>query len=207
MRTRMTRHSLTATVAVRGTVTQTAVAHPWGRRVSRPVMTTPLLSVVIVLALTLTALGQNDLSARATLPGLAGVNVVIEALPLELEAERAGLTRAAVHADTEAQLREAGIHVLNDTEWQTAPGQPWLLVRIRTMRPTSTMSVNVYVIPVDLMQRTVLARDPSIHAVGMTWTTGEMGTVVGNNLSRVRESVRTQVDTFVSAYSAVNRTP
>ena len=170
-------------------------------------MTTPLLSVVIVLALTLTALGQNDLSARATLPGLAGVNVVIEALPLELEAERAGLTRAAVHADTEAQLREAGIHVLNDTEWQTAPGQPWLLVRIRTMRPTSTMSVNVYVIPVDLMQRTVLARDPSIHAVGMTWTTGEMGTVVGNNLSRVRESVRTQVDTFVSAYSAVNRTP
>ena len=59
-------------------------------------MMTPLLSVVIVLALTLTALGQDDPSARETLRGLAGVNVIIEDLPLE--AERAGLTRATVQS-------------------------------------------------------------------------------------------------------------
>ena len=168
-------------------------------------MTTPLLSVVIVLALTLTALGQDDPSARETLRGLAGVNVVIEDLPLE--AERAGLTRATVQADTEAQLREAGIRVLNETEWQTAPGQPWLFVSVRTMRLNSTMPVNAFVISVDLMQRTMLARDPSLHTVGMTWTMGEMGTVIGSNLSRVRESVRTQVDIFISVYQAVNRAP
>ena len=95
-------------------------------------MTTPPLTVLIVLALGLTALGQDDPSARATLRGLIGVNVIIDDLPLELEAARAGLTRATVHADTEAQLREAGVRVLNDSEWQTAPGQPWLFVRIRT---------------------------------------------------------------------------
>jgi hypothetical protein len=182
-------------------------ASPGALPVSRPVMTTPLLSAVLVLALTLTALGQGDPSAGATLRGLVGVNVVIEELPMELEAEPTGLTRATLKADAEAQLREAGIRVLNDTEWQTAPGQPWLFVRVKTMRPTSTMPVYVYVISVDLMQRTMLVRDPNIHAVGMTWTTGEIGTVVGNNLSRVRDHVRSQVDSFISAYRAVNQRP
>ncbi len=172
----MTRPSFTGIRSHGGSPRRPWPRLPWrtraGCRVSRLVMTTSLLSVVIVLALTLTALGQEDPSSRATLRGLAGVNVVIEDLPLELEAERAGLTRATVQTDTEAQLREAGIRVLNDSEWQTAPGQPWLFVRIRTMRPNSTMGVYAYVISLDLMQRTMLSRDPSIHAVGMTWTTG-----------------------------------
>ena len=64
-----------------------------------------------------------------------------------------------------------------------------------------------YVISVDLMQRTVLARDPSNYAVAMTWTTGETGTGGGANFSRVRESLRTHVNTFISAYWAVNRKP
>ena len=121
--------------------------------------------------------------------------MVIDDLPQALKAERAGLTRATVLADTEAQLREAG--VLTESEWQTAPGQPWLFVRVRTLRLTPTAPMYAYMISVDLMQRTVLARDPSMHAVAMTWTTGETGTVGGANFSRVRESLRTQVDTFI----------
>lgn len=170
-------------------------------------MTAIPLTVLIVLALGLTALGQDDPSARATLRGLTGINVVIDDLPPALEAERAGLTRATVLADTEAQLREAGVGVLTESEWQTAPGQPWLFVRVRTLRLTPTAPMYAYMISVDLMQRTLLARDPSMHAVAMTWTTGETGTVGGANFSRVRESLRTQVDTFISAYWAVNRKP
>ena len=211
MRTRLTRPTLTG-MRRHGTCPPRPWPRlPWchraGGRVRGPLMTTTPLAVMIVLALALTALGQDDPSARATLRGLAGVNVVIEDLPLELDAERAGLTRATLQADTEAQLREAGIRVLNDSEWQTAPGRPWLFVRVRTMRPNAATPVYAYVISVDLMQRTTLARDPSIHAIAMTWTTGQIGTVGGTHLSRVRESLRTHVDTFISAYWAVNRRP
>ena len=112
-----------------------------------------------------------------------------------------------MQADSEAQLKEAGIRVLNESEWQTAPGRPWLFVRVRTMRLTSRTPVYAYVISLDLMQRTMLACDPSIHAVAMTWTTGQIGTVGATNLSQVRENLRTHVNAFISAYWAVNRRP
>ena len=153
------------------------------------------------------AFGQGNPSAGETLLGLTGVNVVVEDLPVEPAAEREGLTPTAIRADTEAQLREAGIRVLNDDAWQTAPGRPWLFVRVRTVRPDVATSGYTYVISVDLMQRTTLTRDPSLETDAMTWTTGAIGTVGGYTLTRVRERLHAEVDTFIRAYWAVNPKP
>ena len=109
--------------------------------------------------------------------------------------------------DIESQLREGSIRVLSDEEWQAAPGRPWLFVRVQMLRPQAARRAFVYVISLDLMQQVGLARDPGIDAVGMTWRTGEIGTVSAINVSRVRDSLRAHVDTFINAYWAVNPRP
>ena len=159
------------------------------------------LTALVGMALVSSALAQ-DPTAAETLRGLTGVDVVVEDPQAGPEAERAGLTRSTLQSDIESQLREAGIRVLSDDEWQAAPDRPWLFVRVQTMRPAA--GVYGYIISVDVMQRVRLARDPNIDAVAMTWTTGEIGSVGGDNVSRIRDSVQAQVDLFINAYWAVN---
>ena len=178
-----------------------------GALVHGPVTTTSLMTVLVMLALVPPALGQGNPSAGETLRGLTGVNVVVEDLPVEPAAERAGLTPATIRADTETQLREAGIQVLTDDAWQSAPGRPWLFVRVRITRPAVATSGYMYVISLDLMQRTMLTREPTLQTDAMTWTTGAIGTGGGDTLTPVRERLHAEVDTFIRAYWAVNPKP
>ena len=173
--------------------------------VSGPLSTTPLMIVIVVVALVAPAIGQGDPSADETLRGLTGVNVLVEDLPVEPAAEQVGLTPATLRSDIETQLREAGIHVLTDDEWQAAPGRPWLFIRVRIIRPDAT-SAYTYVIALELMQRTMLTREPSLETDAMTWTTGAIGTGGGPTLTMVRERLHAEVDTFIRAYRAVNPT-
>ncbi len=170
-------------------------------------MTTLSLAALVVTVLVSPGLAQEAPTAAATLQGLTGIDVVVEDLPVELEVEEARLGSSAVQEDIESQLREGGIRVLSDEEWQAAPGQPWLFVKVQMLRPQAARRAFVYVISLDLMQQVGLARDPGIDAVGMTWRTGEIGTVSAINVSRVRDSLRTHVDTFINAYWAVNPRP
>ena len=172
----------------------------------RAVTTLPLVALVVTVLVS-PGLAQEAPTASATLRGLTGVDMVVEEVPAELEVEEARLGPSAVQEDIESQLREGGIRVLSDEEWQAAPGQPWLFVRVQMLRPQAARRAFVYVISVDLMQQVGLARDPGIDAVGMTWRTGEIGTVSAINVSRVRDSLRTHVDTFINAYWAVNPRP
>ena len=137
---------------------------PWWQRtwcapanvlMSGPLSTTPLMIVIVVVALVAPAIGQGDPSADETLRGLTGVNVLVEDLPVEPAAEQVGLTPATLRADIETQLREAGIHVLTDDEWQAAPGRPWLFIRVRIIRRDAT-SAYTYVI--------ALTRTPAMQA-------------------------------------------
>ncbi len=187
---------------------------PWWQRtwwapanvlVSGPLSPTPLMIVIVVVALVAPAIGQGDPSADETLRGLTGVNVLVEDLPVEPAAEQVGLTPATLRSDIETQLREAGIHVLTDDEWQAAPGRPWLFIRVRIIRRDAT-SAYTYVIALELMQRTMLTREPSLETDAMTWTTGAIGTGGGPTLTMVRERLHAEVDTFIRAYRAVNPT-
>ena len=170
-------------------------------------MTTLPLAALVVTVLVSPGLAQETPTTAATLRGLTGVDVVVEGVPTEPDVEEAGLGSSAVQEDIESQLREGSIRVLSDEEWQAAPGRPWLFVRVQMLRPQAARRAFVYVISLDLMQQVGLARDPGIDAVGMTWRTGEIGTVSAINVSRVRDSLRAHVDTFINAYLAVNPRP
>ncbi len=180
---------------------------PPERMLPKRAMTTLPLAALVVTVLVSPGLAQEAPTTAATLRGLTGVDVVVEEVPTERDVEEARLGSSAVQEDIESQLREGGIRVLSDEEWQAAPGRPWLFVRVQMLRPQAARRAFVYVISLDLMQQVGLARDPGIDAVGMTWRTGEMGTVSAINVSRVRDSLRAHVDTFINAYWAVNPRP
>ena len=55
-------------------------------------------------------------------------------------------------------------------------------------------------ISLDLMQRTMLTREPTLQTDAMTWTTGAIGTGGGDTLTPVRERLHAEVDTFIRAY-------
>ncbi len=180
---------------------------PPARMFPERAMTTLPLAALVVTVLVSAGLAQEAPTTAATLRGLTGVDVVVEQVPTEPDVEEAGLGSSAVQEDIESQLREGGIRLLSDEEWQAAPGQPWLFVRVQMLRPQAARRAFVYVISLDLMQQVGLAREPGIDAVGMTWRTGEIGTVSAANVSRVRDSLRAHVDTFINAYWAVNPRP
>ena len=180
---------------------------PPERMPSERAMTTLPLAALVVTVLVSPGLAQEAPTTAATLRGLTGVDVVVEEVPTEPDVEKARLGSSAVQEDIESQLREGGIRVLSDEEWEAAPGRPWLFVRLQMLRPQAARRAFVYVISLDLMQQVGLARDSGINAVGMTWRTGEIGTVSAINVSRVRDSLRAQVDTFINAYWAVNPRP
>ena len=180
---------------------------PPERTLPKRAVTTLPLAALVVTVLVSPGLAQEAPTTAATLRGLTGVDVVVEELPAEPDVEEARLGSSAVQEDIESQLREGGIRVLSDEEWQAAPGRPWLFVRVQMLRPQAARRAFVYVLSLDLMQQVGLTRDPGIDAVGMTWRTGEIGTVSAINVSRVRDSLRAHVDTFISAYWAVNARP
>ena len=103
-------------------------------------MTTLPLAALVVTVLVSPGLAQEAPTTAATLRGLTGVDVVVEELPTEAEVEEAGLGSSAVQEDIESQLREGGIRVLSDEEWQAAPGQPWLFVRVQMLRPQAALA-------------------------------------------------------------------
>ena len=180
---------------------------PPERMLPERAMTTLPLAALVVTVLVSPGLAQEAPTTPATLRGLTGVDVVVEEGPTEPKVEEARLGSSAVQEDIESQLREGGIRVLSDEEWQAAPGRPWLFARVQMLRPQAARRAFVYVMSLDLMQQVGLARDPGIDAVGMTWWTGEIGTVSAINVPRIRDSLRAHVDTFINAYWSVNARP
>src|SRR5207249_4173290 len=65
---------------------------------------------------------------RATLRGVEGVDVLVEALKPEVE--RAGVTRQQLKIDVELQLRKAGIRVFTEEERLRTPGAALLSIEV-----------------------------------------------------------------------------
>src|SRR5713226_9100936 len=101
---------------------------------------------------------------RATLKGLQGVRVVVE--KMAPEEERAGLAQATLQTDVELKLRQAGIRVLSETEWDATPGRPWLYLQVGTHAPRQERSeLSAFSIRLELSQRVVLERNAAVSLV------------------------------------------
>jgi len=139
---------------------------------------------------------------RATLAGLAGVGVVVE--PMTPAAEKDGLTTSTLQTAIELKLRQEGIRVLTSGERLVAPGNPYLYLRVGTMK-SDEVEVYVYTITLELLQEVRLSRNPAITSWAATWSApGKIGIIGFRKLPSVRESVRGIVDQFLNAYLAAN---
>jgi len=139
---------------------------------------------------------------RATLAGLTGVGVVVEAM--DPDAEKDGLTTSTLRTEVELKLRQAGIRVLTEAERAVAPGSPFLYLRVATMK-SDGVGVYIYNITLELVQEVRLTRNPAITMLATTWRVGGfLGIIQHRNLSQVRESVRDVMDQFLNAYLAAN---
>lgn len=138
---------------------------------------------------------------RETLRGLQGVEVLVEGL--DPDVEKLGLTREALKADTELQLRQYGIKVLSREEWLTAPGMPYLYIVCNAQLIEGTGLV-AYNVQVELSQQVLLVRDPAIECTAVTWRRSSVGSVGRGNLRQVRDGIKDDVAEFINDYLAVN---
>jgi hypothetical protein len=160
--------------------------------------------VVLLLAATAaTAQGDNE-SSRETLRGLKEVEVLIESLTPEAEAN--GLDKSAIQTDVELTLRQAGIKVLTGAKALAAPGAPALYVRVSTFRRKTEPGFYSFSMEVRLEQSVRLERDPRMRALlAATWSSsGYIGTVGSANLKELRNSLKDEMNQFINAWLSVN---
>jgi len=170
-------------------------------RVSRVLVGLAVLFVLTLLADSGSCASDSD-TARATLRGLPGVFVAVEALAPAVE--RAGLTTHQLHTDVEFQLRQAGLRLLTKEEWLIVTGQPFVYVNVQVFLPPQGQAA--YHISTECYQRASLDAHAS-SALVATWTTAYLGLVDVNALHTLRDHVRAYVDQFINAYYSVNSRP
>src|SRR4051812_30073115 len=106
---------------------------------------------------------------RTSLTGLTSLSVVVEALaPV---AEKSGLTIAALEADAERRLRQAGISVISDSD-------AYLYVHVTVGDPGAAFSLP-YLVEVSLMQEVTLPRGVKTRTPlqCQTWWVNTLGLV------------------------------
>ena len=143
---------------------------------------------------------DDDETGRATLRGLRGVAVIVEPPPEQMEKD--GLLKTEIQTDADLRLRRANLRVLTTEEWLKTKGEPYL--RIRVVGVSTPDGVYSYTLVVELSQRVVLERNPSIATDVRTWWVGSYGYRHKTELRRLREFIRDQVDRFANAYLSVN---
>jgi Cdc6-like AAA superfamily ATPase len=144
----------------------------------------------------------NGQSNRATLKGLKGVGVLVENLSSEVEKE--GLKKNGLQLEVEFKLREAGIKVLSKEESLKTPGEPYLYINVNMNTAKTESDIYPYSIDMLFIQKVSLLRNPQQVTYAVTWSTGGVGSITKQLVSRLRSSVSDMVDIFIKAYLAEN---
>ena len=165
-----------------------------------------IVLLVILGALILSGLyahAQDDETTRPTLRGLQGIFVYVE--PLDPQIEQSGLIRSQIQTDTESQLKSAGINVLKREDFLKEFGRPYLYIIVNISVLKTQITRYLFYIRIELNQEVLLVRAPHTKVSTATWSTGGWG--IDFSLDNIRQTVRTQVDKFVSAYLTENPKP
>lgn len=132
-----------------------------------------------------------------SLHGLPGVWVQVSAL--SEAAEQDGLRTDSLTAMIETALRDGGVTVLTEDEWQVTLGNPLLGLTINLIHPSDFLYL--YHVELELRQLTTVPRD-STPAFGSTWAAGDLlGTLPSGQLPTLIPRIRQMVDGFIRAYT------
>jgi hypothetical protein len=142
---------------------------------------------------------------RGALKGIGAIFVAPVAISANAETtalftERS-ITDEKLRADTEAQLRAAGIPV-TDTP-PADPGGPQLMTDVTTVHSPSRQ-VTSYYIHVSVREAARLERDDTVAENTITWQTGMIGYAADSDIGSLRDSVQARVADFIADYLAAN---
>ena len=157
-------------------------------------MSRSTLVLLLAVATLAPGAGNGDLD-RATLKGLAAVNVVVDKIDEQLEV--AGVRPGAIRSRIEERLRAANITV--DTS-----KSEFVAVRITSVRDkrgpfAAAVTLGAY-------QPVILSRDPKVRTATQTWEVETVFLADSKQLYRAAmETVDELTDSFVAAYRSVNK--
>lgn len=139
---------------------------------------------------------------RESLRGLPGVEVVIEGIKSDAQAD--GLSQEALRAAVELILRSRGIRVLTPSERSEMPSKPFLYVHVGTDKNSSAQYA--FNARVELHQTVSLVQRPQQILLAPTWSTPDKFRTVGQQTMRmwVINSIEPLVREFVDDFRAVN---
>lgn len=161
--------------------------------------------VVMAMIVGLTSLDLSEAQAigaygRESLRGLPGVEVLIEELESDVQAD--GLSTDEIRTTVERIIWSSRIQILTHSERIKAPSAPYLYVRVGTFKRKLNYSLCVYV---SLKQRVSLFHRPQRELVAATWESSMVGTggasTIGNIISVL---VEPQVKEFAKDFLTVN---
>lgn len=160
--------------------------------------------VVMAILMTLICLdmsvAQTRDQQRDSLRGLKGVEVIIESLRPDAQAD--GLSQEAIRTAVELILRSKGIRVLTRSESLSTPAAPYLYVKVSTYNHSSDLYA--YAVTVEVMQQVSLAQKPQQMMSATTWGQGAVGTIGHSNIRIVIDSVESKVKEFANDFLAAN---
>jgi hypothetical protein len=146
------------------------------------------------------SVAQTRDQQRDSLQGLKGVEVIIESLRPDAEAD--GLSQEAIRTAVELILRSKGIRVLTRSESLSTPAAPYLYVKVSTYNHSSDLYA--YAVTVEVMQKVSLAQRPRQMMSATTWEKGAVGTTGHSNIRMVIDSVESKVKEFANDFLAAN---
>jgi hypothetical protein len=146
------------------------------------------------------ARSSDDATSRRSLSGIKGFCVKVERIDPEIEGD--GLRAATIQSDAEGLLKGLGIRILSKGESLDEPGEPNLYIDLHVVKLRATGEY-IYSIKVAFRQNAYLSRTPIEVLAASTWSLG-LVTGITPDLKKIRDSVKTQVQTFGEAFRSVN---
>jgi hypothetical protein len=159
-----------------------------------------LMAMVMVLTCFDLSMAQTRDQQRESLRGLQGVEVVIEDIRPDAQAD--GLSQEAIRAAVELILRSNGIQVLTQSESIKTPAAPYLYVRASTYIHSS--GISAYAVTVEFIQQVSLVHRPQQMMSARTWEEGSIGMTGHSDIRKVINSVEKLVKAFANDVLAVN---
>lgn len=167
--------------------------------------------LVIFLGMTIlsgSASAEDTPATRETLRGLpgAGVSVYVEANGIP----EIGDLSTLLQMETQMKLRMGGIQVFDDQTISNQPSSPVLTLSVMILQKEEGI-LSTYAVYLEFLQQVSLIQNSNKKILAPTWS----GTFRMENfnsdipgparLEKMRQDIRAEVQTFITAFQAVNR--
>ena len=156
--------------------------------------------VLFLISLGAVSSSYSQNRTKESLRGLHGVFVYVH--PLGKDVEAGGLSTTQVQNAVEKALRQAGITVYSTP--QPADGSANLVIEISIVK--HPQGPFLYGVEVALVQEVRLGRSKEADPFpGQTWAANMIGLTSPNRTDLILEPVMSEVDEFITDFTAVNR--